>query len=87
MKQGTTTFLKLAILIIGIIILAFCIFLLPGLASEAAKENPEYAFLRFPVLVGAVIIFATLVISFFSAVLQHSLRSALEFKTENDLTV
>lgn len=158
MKQGTTAFLKLAILIIGIIVLVFCVFLLPELASKAAKENSEYAFLKFPVLVGlyltaipfylslyqglklllyierknafseitvtslghikicamtiiilyvigiillalqnalhpgialvgAVIIFATLVISFFSAVLQELLRNALEIKVENDLTV
>lgn len=158
MKQGTTTFLKIAIFIIGIIVLALCTFLLPGLANDAAEMNPEYAYLRFPVLIGLyitaipfflalyqalkllnyiesenafsdlsvmslghiknyaisiiilyvigifllalqnvlhpgiaiigiVIIFATLVISLFAAVLQELLRSALEIKSENDLTV
>ncbi|QQZ09916.1 DUF2975 domain-containing protein [Heyndrickxia vini] len=158
MRQGTTIFLKLAIFILGIIILSLCVFLLPELANVAAKKNPEYAFLRFPILVGlyltaipfylalyqglkllhfiekknafsdiavtslghikicaitifilyvigiivlvsqnalhpgialsgAVIIFATLVISFFAAVLQELLRNALDIKEENDLTV
>ncbi|WP_391209559.1 DUF2975 domain-containing protein [Psychrobacillus sp. L4] len=158
MKQSTTTFLKTAIFIIGIIVLSLFTFLLPGLATDAAKMNPEYAYLRFPVLIGmyitsipfflalyhawkllnyiesenafsklsvmalrhiknnaisiiilyviglfllvsqnalhpgiaiigAVIIFATLVISVFAEVLQELLRSALEIKSENDLTV
>lgn len=52
MKRGTTTFLKLAVFIIGTIILALCIFWLPGVAGEAAEMNPEYAYLRFPILVG-----------------------------------
>lgn len=158
MKQGTTTFLKVTILIIGIFVLTLCIFLLPGLAKDTAEMNPEYAYLRFPVLIGVnitaipfflalfqtfkllnyiesenafsnrsvmslsqiknyafliialyvtglillvlqnalhpgvaiigfVIIFATLVILFFAAVLQKLLRSVLEIKAENDLTI
>ncbi|WP_391115786.1 DUF2975 domain-containing protein [Psychrobacillus sp. L3] len=38
-------------------------------------------------IIGTVIIFSTLVISVFAAVLQELLRSALEIKSENDLTV
>ncbi len=152
------TLLRLSIYIIGVIILALCIFWLPDVASYAARENPEYAYLRYPVLfglyfttvpfyfalyqslkllryiknehafseaayrtlgtiqkcaitimaaylsgsialfsqnalhpgiaiVGLAIIFATIVISVFSAVLQELLKSALELKDENDLTV
>ncbi|MBK3493837.1 DUF2975 domain-containing protein [Viridibacillus sp. YIM B01967] len=158
MKQGTITFLKVAIFSIGIIILALCVFWLPGLARDTAEAFPEYASLRFPVLlglyataipfflalyetlellkyiesknafsdlavislkyikycaitiiilyviglfllvsknalhpgigvIGVVIIFATLVILLFTAVLQGLLKSALELKSENDLTV
>jgi hypothetical protein len=158
MKRGTITFLKVNVFITGIIILALCLFWLPGLAKDSAEMNPEFAHLRFPVLVGLyftaipfflalyqgfkllifigsenafsglavkslgyikncaitiiilyligivlllsksalhpgiaiigfVIIFATLVISLFSAVLQQLLRSALKIKSENELTV
>jgi hypothetical protein len=158
MKRGTLPFLKMTIVIIGTIILGLCLFLLPGTAKDAAEMNPEYAYLRFPVLIGLyitaipfflalyhavkllnyiesenafselavvslghikncaitimilycfgvlllalqnalhpgiaiigiVIIFATLVISIFTAVLQELLRSAIEIKSENDLTV
>ncbi|WHY78625.1 DUF2975 domain-containing protein [Neobacillus sp. WH10] len=66
MKRGTTTSLKLAIFIIGIISLALCIFFLPGLSREAAKINPEYAHLRLPVLLGLYIT----VIPFFLALYQ-----------------
>ena len=157
MKRGTTTFLKVAIFFIGGIILALCLWL-PGLARYSADMNPEYAYLRFPVLVGMyitaipfyfalyqalrilnsvenenafsesvvlslrqikncaiiisisyliesfflvlksalhpgiaiivfTIIFASLIISVFSALLQELFRSALAIKAENDLTV
>ncbi|ETI68266.1 DUF2975 domain-containing protein [Neobacillus vireti] len=158
MKRGTVIWLKGTIFVIGIITFVISIFFLPGLAKEAAEMNPEYAYLRFPVLIGlyateipfflalyqalkllhyierevafselavfslgyikkcafiiiglyvigilmlaiqnalhpgiaiigVVIIFAALVISLFSAVLQELLRSAIELKSENDLTV
>jgi quinol-cytochrome oxidoreductase complex cytochrome b subunit len=38
-------------------------------------------------LMGIVIIFATLVIAVFAVILQELLRSAIELKSENDLTV
>ena len=156
--RGTVTFLKVNIFIMGIIILALCLFWLPGLAKDSAEMNPEFAHLRLPVLVGLyftaipfflamyqafkllifieseiafselavitlghikncaitiiilyligiflllsqnalhpgiaiigfVIIFTTLVISLFTAVLQQLLTSALKLITENELTV
>ncbi|MCD7035145.1 DUF2975 domain-containing protein [Metabacillus sp. GX 13764] len=158
MKQYKVTFLKITIFIIGLTILSLCIFLLPNLAKEAAAMDPEYAYLKMPVLmgiylsaipfflalyqalkilnyikgkaaftnlsvtslgyikncaiaiivlyligmilltalntlhpgialVGIVITFASLVIAVFSAILQELLRSAIELKSENDLTV
>ena len=158
MKVGTINFLKVSIFIIGIITLCLCMFVLPPLAENSAKMNPEYAFLRFPVLIGIyitaipfffslfqtfkllnyiksenvfselavnslrqikncaitiivlyvigilllallnalhpgisiigiVIVFATLVISVFTAVLQELLIVAINIKSENDLTV
>lgn len=158
MKRGKIHFLKVSIWIVGIVVLAMLIFWLPWLAREAGEMHPEYAYLRFPVLIGlymtaipfyfalyqalklihyierehafselavrslghikssamaivilyvlgigllvllgalhpgiaiigVVIMFATLVISFFTDVLQELLRAALVCKSENDLTV
>lgn len=158
MKRGTTLLLKLAILLIGLPVLAFCLFGLPWLVKNPA--NPEYANMLYPiviimyvsaipyfialyqasrllsyidknqafssisvraltkikycaisisilymvglpffflvgdkddapgvVLIGLVIIFASLVISVFAAVLQKLLKDAIDIKFENDLTV
>jgi hypothetical protein len=52
MNKAVTSFLKTAILIMGLIVAVLCIFLLPGLAEDAAAENPEFAYLKWPVLLG-----------------------------------
>ena len=158
MNRGTITLLKSGIYLIGIVLLVLCIFWLPWLAGEASIMNPEYAYLRYPVLIGLyvtaipfflalyqalklldyiktknafsdlavgklnhikhyaiiitlfyisggfglflqsalhpgiaiigiVIIFASLTISLFAALLQELLRNALEIKSENDLMI
>ncbi|ARD48529.1 hypothetical protein SporoP37_10500 [Sporosarcina sp. P37] len=158
MKRGTTLILKVAVLLIGIPVLAFCLIGLPWLVKNPA--NAEYANMLYPivsimyvsavpyfialfqafrllsfidennafssisvralkkikycaisisilymvgmpfffllgdkddapgiVLIGLVIIFASMVVSVFSAVLQKLLRDAIDIKSENDLTV
>jgi hypothetical protein len=163
MKQGSTIFLKLALFLIGLPVLALCIFLLPQLAIEAfehakigevlayvvfgillvmyvsaipfymalyqafnllsyidkneafseisviaLQKIKKYAFtisglyaLALPlvfiiaqwddapglVVVGMVIVGASLVIAVFAAVLQRLLQEAINIKSENDLTV
>lgn len=158
MKRGTITFLKSAVCIIAIVILSLCIFALPSLAGYTASMYPEFAFLKYPILIGLyfsaipfffalyqsynlldviknkkafselgvmplrhimvcaitisvlyvigivimavlnalhpgiaiigiTIIFSSLIIAYFSAVLQHLLSSAIEFKSENELTI
>lgn len=155
-----TIFLKLAVILMGVPILALCIFVVPGIASFAAELYPEMAYLKYLILIniyagaipfyfalyqtfkllgyidknnafsersvkvlktikycavlisglyvvgmplyyliaerddapgiiviGLVIIFASIVIAVFAAVLQKLLTSAIEIKTENDLTV
>lgn len=52
MNKAITSFLKAAILIMGLIVAILCIFLLPELAGDAAAENPEFAYLKWPVLLG-----------------------------------
>ena len=44
MKQGTTLFLKIAVILIGIPVLALCIFLVPEIANYAAELYPDLAY-------------------------------------------
>lgn len=158
MKRGKTSFLKVVIVIIGILVISLCIFYLPILTRVAIVRFPEFSHLGLPVLLGLyitaipfynalyhafslllyidqnnafshssiialkeikhsaitivvlymismfvlifvnalhpgiallglTIIFASLIIAFFAAILQELLRSALQIKSENDLTV
>ncbi|MFJ7508327.1 DUF2975 domain-containing protein [Peribacillus simplex] len=159
MKQVTTLFLKLAVIFIGIPVLALCIFLVPHLSNFAAKLYPNIAPMKYLVfivmygaavpfysalhqafnllryidentafselsvkalknikccaitisglyvlglplfhfiakkvdppivLMGLIIIFASLVIAVFAAILQRLLQEAINIKSENDLTV
>lgn len=45
MERGTTLFLTIVVFLIGITVLALCIFLLPWLAIYAAEMYPEFAYL------------------------------------------
>jgi hypothetical protein len=65
-KQGSTIFLKVVIFLIGITVLALCIFWLPGIANRDAEANPETAYLQYPFLVCAYV----LSIPFFGALYQ-----------------
>ena len=159
MKGYSTIFLKIAVILIGIPVLALCIFWLPTLLIKTAELKPEYASFRYvligvyisaipflfalyqalkllnyidknkafselsvkalkyikycantisiiyavlmpfvfpiadaddaPGLVGIplIIIFASIVIAVFAAVLQRLLQDAIDIKSENDLTV
>lgn len=64
MKHGTTLFLKVSVVLIGIPVLAFGVFGLVWLASNPA--NPKYAHLLYPIVAG---IYAS-VIPFFLALVQ-----------------
>ena len=160
MKRGTTLFLKIAVILIGIPVLALCIFLVAWIANDAAELFQIFAYIKYPVLIGLyasaipfffalyqafkllsyidknkafselsvkalknikycaitisilyavvipffyliadiddapgliviglVIIFASMVIAVFAAVLQRLLQDAIDIKSENDLTV
>jgi len=158
-KQGSTTFLKGIIFLIGIAVLALCIFLVPQLAKFAASLYPSIAPMKYLVFIlmygaavpfyfalyqafhllqyiddntafsklsvkalknirwcaitisglyvlglplfrliakkvdppivfiGLIIIFASLVIAVFAAVLQRLLQEAINIKSDHDLTV
>ncbi|CAH0152931.1 MULTISPECIES: DUF2975 domain-containing protein [Peribacillus] len=160
MKLGTTLFLKIAVILIGIPVLALCIFLVPEVANFAAELYPDMTYLKYLVfidlyasaipfyfalyqafkllsyidknsafselsvralktikncaitisglyvagmplfylmaemddapgiiLIGMVVIFASMVIAVFAAVLQRLLQEAIDIKSENDLIV
>ncbi|MFH5183732.1 DUF2975 domain-containing protein [Paenibacillus sp. TAB 01] len=160
MKRGTTLFLKAADILIGIPVLALCIFLVPKIGNFAGELYPDIAYMKTLVLIdmyaaaipfyfalyqafkllsyidknqafselsvkalnnikycaltigtlyllgmplyylmgkkidppsfmpmGSVIIFASMVIAVFAAVLQRLLQEAIQLKSENDLTV
>lgn len=160
MKRGTTLFLRAAVILIGIPILALCIFWLPLVPKNYAEWLPELAYLWYPfmmdlyaaaipfffalyqalrllsyidrnkafselsvralknikycavtisilfvicmpilylmaeiddapgiIVIGIVIIFASIVIAVFAALLQKLLKEAIDIKSENDLTV
>lgn len=160
MKLGSTLFLKIAVILMGIPVLVLCIFLVPEIGSFAAELYPDHSYIKYFVLVdlyataipfyialyqafklltyidknnafselsvkalknikncaitisalyvvgmplfyliaemddapgiiliGLVLIFASLVIAFFAAVLQRLLQEAINIKSENDLTV
>lgn len=52
MKQLTILSLKIAVVLIGVTVLALCMFWLPWLSNEAGEIAPEFAYLQFPVLIG-----------------------------------
>jgi len=160
MERGSTLFLKIVVILIGIPVLALCIFVVPGLANFAAELYPDHAYMKYLIyldlylaaipyyialyqafkllsyidknnafselsvsalrvikycgitisiviaagmplyylvadkddapgiiLIGLIIIFASLVIAVFAAVLQRLLKQAIDIKSENDLTV
>ena len=65
-KQGSTTFLRFVLLLIGIAVLAVCLFALPEVARRDAAAHPETAYLQYPFLIGSY----TLAIPFFVALYQ-----------------
>ncbi|EEK78520.1 DUF2975 domain-containing protein [Bacillus cereus] len=160
MKQGSTFFLKTVVILIGIPVLAMCIFLVPKIGNFAAELYPDIAFIKYLVfinlyataipfyyalyqafkllsyidknnafselsvsalknikycamtisvlyvlgmplfyliaerddapgfiIIGMIMILASMVIAVFAAVLQRLLQDAIDIKSENDLTV
>ncbi|MDH4421498.1 MULTISPECIES: DUF2975 domain-containing protein [Bacillus] len=160
MKQGSTLFLKTVVILIGIPVLAMCIFLVPKIGNFAAELYPDIAFIKYLVfinlyataipfyyalyqafkllsyidknnafselsvsalknikncaltisvlyvlgmplfyliaerddapgfiIIGMIMILASMVIAVFAAVLQRLLQDAIDIKSENDLTV
>lgn len=58
-----TLFLKSVVVLMGLPVLALCIFLLPGIAEFFAELNPKLDFLQYPFLIG---LYVTAMIFFFA---------------------
>ena len=69
MKRGSTLFLKLAVIIIGIPILALCFYLLPQIANVAFEEAANGAKLGYMVL-GILFVMYVSAIPFYTALYQ-----------------
>jgi hypothetical protein len=52
MKHSTILLLKASLTVISLIVLALCIFWLPGQAAYFAETAPEFSHLHYPVLIG-----------------------------------
>lgn len=55
MQHGSTLFLKVAVILIGLPVLAACIFLVPGLSSLITLYSPDLASLRYLFLAGVYV--------------------------------
>jgi hypothetical protein len=66
MKQVTTLFLRIAVIFIGIPVIALCIFLVPEIGKIAAKLLPEFAYIKYLVS----IVFYASAIPFYFALYQ-----------------
>jgi Protein of unknown function (DUF2975) len=76
MEKGKILFLKSAIILLGVIMFALCIGL-AELARYTAKTNPEYAYLRYPILFGMYVTVIPFYIALFQA---YKLLKYIEIK-------
>ncbi|MGE7916643.1 DUF2975 domain-containing protein [Lysinibacillus xylanilyticus] len=80
-----TLFLKMAVFLIGIPVLALCIFWLPWFANKAAEHYPKLAYLQYPTLIG---VYVTAIVFFVALYMALRLLSYID-KNEafSDLSV
>ncbi|MBC2312154.1 DUF2975 domain-containing protein [Listeria booriae] len=52
MKYGSTIILRIAVILIGLVVLALCIVAVPALAINTTIHNPSFAKSLYPVLIG-----------------------------------
>jgi hypothetical protein len=75
MKQKSTLFLKLALLILGIPVLALCVFVVPQIGNFAAELYPDMVFLKYLVMIG---LYATAIPFYFALVQSFKLLSYID---------
>ena len=78
MKRGSTLFLKIAVILIGIPVLALCIFLLPQIASEAneaAERGWDFAYVVYGIL---MVMYISVIPFYFSLYQSFNLLSYID---------
>lgn len=55
MKQASTLFLKITLVVMGALVLAFCIFAIPAISNGIGVEWPHLAYLKYPILIGGYV--------------------------------
>ena len=58
MKRASTLFLKIVVILIGVVALAICVFSFPQMWQGGAAELPEFTYLLYPGLIG---VYATII--------------------------
>lgn len=66
MERGSTIFLRVAIVAMGLAVLALCAVILPAVHTGWAGEFPEIAYMRYPLMLGLI----TTAVAFFVALHQ-----------------
>ncbi|TWT05362.1 DUF2975 domain-containing protein [Planococcus sp. CPCC 101016] len=64
--QASLIFLKAVLVLLALLAFAFCLFTIPGMASRDAAAHPETAYLQYPFLLSAYLLFGL----FFTALYQ-----------------
>ena len=77
MRNSRLTFLKVVLVLISIVTLGLCIFALPSLAAYTTEMYPEYAFLKYPILIG---MYFTVIPFFFALYESYKLLSIIRDK-------
>lgn len=67
MKRGSILFLQTLIVLVGLAVLAICIFVLPGMASRDAAANPDTSYLQYPFLIVSYLMASLFLFSIFQA--------------------
>lgn len=83
LAKGPLFFLKSVLVLLALLALAFCIFAIPGMATRDAVAHPETAYLQYPFVLSAYLLF-----SLFFTVLYQTFKllgyisKSLAFSTE-----
>ena len=64
-KSAVLLFLKAVLILLALLALAFCLFAIPGMASRDAAAHPETAYLQYPFLLSAYLLFSLFFVALF----------------------
>ena len=64
-KSAVLLFLKAVLILLALLALVFCLFAIPGMASRDAAAHPETAYLQYPFLLSAYLLFSLFFIALY----------------------